>query len=178
MFYVKSQSINTKIMNRFVTYLLGLVSGICLTIGISYLNNAETSKESVEPGEAASIAEEATASESPVATESSTFTKITSKIKSDKNTIIFDKPDEVFKSKAFIVSDVIDNGKAIAYEAEWNKYLETYLRTDLKVLLTNDEGKYYYDNQIIKVPAGKQVYQIGVYKRYSSTVPVVIIMDK
>ena len=176
--YVKSLSISIKVMNRFITFLLGLASGICLTIGIDYLNKGGTFGDFFEPSDSTSVVEEIPTPESSTATESDTFKKISSIIKSDKNTIIFDEPEEVFKSKAFIVKEVIDDGKAIAYEATWDDLFKMYSQTDLKVLITNDEGKYYYDNQIIKVPGGKQVCQIGIYKRYSSTIPVVMIMDK
>ena len=48
------------------------------------------------------------------------------------------------------------------------------------VLLINDEGKLYYDDEIIKVPQGQQAKQMGIYQ-YSTesgykTVPIVKIM--
>ncbi len=51
------------------------------------------------------------------------------------------------------------------------------------VLLINDEGKYYYDDQIIEIPKGKCLRQIGVYKymtkaEFEKTVPIAKIMDK
>ena len=47
------------------------------------------------------------------------------------------------------------------------------------VLLTNYEGKTYYDNQKIKIPSNECARQIGTYKydtdRSEKTVPVVVI---
>ncbi len=50
-------------------------------------------------------------------------------------------------------------------------------------LLFNEDGKYYYDEEIVKVPQGKVARQIGVFQYESraemeKTVPVVEIMDK
>ena len=47
----------------------------------------------------------------------------------------------------------------------------------------NDEGKYYYDHEIVKVPSGKVARQVGIFKYTSGggldrTVPVVKFMDK
>ena len=49
------------------------------------------------------------------------------------------------------------------------------------VLIVNDEGKTYFDDQIIKIPAHKCARQIGTYQyttnqdNFEKTVPVVII---
>ena len=53
---------------------------------------------------------------------------------------------------------------------------------DKVYLLVNDEGKYYYDNELVKVPKGYQARQMGVY-RYPTkskdirTVPVIQIIE-
>jgi hypothetical protein len=46
----------------------------------------------------------------------------------------------------------------------------------------NNEGKYYYDDQMVKVPEGKVLRQVGVYQYPTrqdivKTVPVIMIMD-
>jgi hypothetical protein len=51
------------------------------------------------------------------------------------------------------------------------------------VLFIADENTHYYDDQIISVPRGKCVRQIGTYQYeergiYKKTVPVVAIFDK
>lgn len=50
-------------------------------------------------------------------------------------------------------------------------------------LIVNSEGKYYYDDQKIKIPKDKVARQVGIY-RYPTknetlkTVPIIEIMDK
>ena len=78
---------------------------------------------------------------------------------------------------------VIGNDCALAYEVEWNSFSKSYREKDLLVLVINDNGEYYYDDQIIKVPQGMCMRQVGIYK-YSTkmniekTVPIVMMMDK
>lgn len=97
----------------------------------------------------------------------------------------FDKPGECLNAKAFEVMQVVDNNHALAHEVEWNDVLERYVQTGLGllVLVTNDNGEYYYDNQIIEVPQGMCMRQVGIY-RYQTrmdmekTVPIVKLMSK
>ena len=98
---------------------------------------------------------------------------------------LFDQPGECLNAKAFEVMQVVDNNHALAYEVEWNDVLETYMQTGsgLLVLVTNDNGEYYYDDQIIEVPQGMCMRQVGIY-RYQTrmdmekTVPIVKLMNK
>jgi hypothetical protein len=98
---------------------------------------------------------------------------------------LFDKPGECLNAKVFEVMQVIDNNHALANEVEWNDVLERYMQTGsgLLVLVTNDNGEYYYDNQIIEVPQGMCMRQVGIY-RYQTrmdmekTVPIVKLMNK
>jgi hypothetical protein len=98
---------------------------------------------------------------------------------------LFDKPGECLNAKAFEVMQVVDNNHALAHEVEWNDVLETYMQTGsgLLVLVTNDNGEYYYDDQIIEVPQGMCMRQVGIY-RYQTrmdmekTVPIVKLMNK
>ena len=65
----------------------------------------------------------------------------------------------------------------------WDSTFERYNQTDLLVLITNDNDEYYYDDQLIKIPKGKCMRQIGVYKyptrmNMEKTVPIVKLMDK
>ena len=53
----------------------------------------------------------------------------------------------------------------------------------LMVLFLCDEGKSYYDDQVIKVPEGKCAKQIGTFKYstkagFDKTVPIVSILNK
>lgn len=87
---------------------------------------------------------------------------------------IFEQPGECLSTNNFEVMQVVDDGCALAHEVEWNSILERYMPTDLLVLVINDNGEYYYDDQIIKVPQGKCMRQVGIYKY----LPIVKLMDK
>ncbi len=50
-------------------------------------------------------------------------------------------------------------------------------------LITNSDGKYYYDEEIINVPDGKVARQVGIFKyptknEFEKTVPIIEIMDR
>lgn len=80
---------------------------------------------------------------------------------------------EVVTRKPLQVQKVLENGDAVAeeYKAEFGYASGT------KVLLPRQDGKEYYDDQIIKMPAGKCARQIGVYRDGYSTYPIVEIGD-
>ena len=94
---------------------------------------------------------------------------------------LFDEPGECLSTGSFEIMQVIDDGVALANEID--KVRSSYnTHTDLLVLLVNDEGKLYYDDQVINVPNGKYARQIGVYKYptklgFEKTVPIVKIME-
>lgn len=76
--------------------------------------------------------------------------------------------------QSFEVFQVLDNGTALATGGS--------LFQDINVLLWNDKGTNYYDNQIVTAPQGKCFRQVGIFKYESTdkmirTVPVVTIMD-
>ena len=102
------------------------------------------------------------------------FAIVLSRCSSSNGTILFDEPGEVVKEKSFNVFQVISEDAALAYGER--RYGAVYL-------LTNSTGKYYYDDEVITVPVGKVVRQIGIYQyetknKSSKTVPIVEIMDK
>lgn len=84
----------------------------------------------------------------------------------EKGACVTKKPLRVFQA--------LDDSYALAVEksSAWS---------DLVVLLTNKDGKYYYDEEVVSIPAKKCAKQIGIYKyelRDGSgykTVPVVVI---
>ena len=93
----------------------------------------------------------------------------------------FEQPGECLSTYQFEVLQAIGNNYALAYEQVWG--YSGYINTDLLVLITNDNGDYYYDKQVIKIPKGKCMRQIGVYKYQAKseiwkTVPIVKLMDK
>lgn len=91
---------------------------------------------------------------------------------------LFEEEGECVSENSFEVFQVLDFGDALANEVE-----EYSIPTGLVVLFLNKEGVSYYDDQVIKVPTGKCVKQIGTYKYltktgFEKTVPVVDIRDK
>ena len=95
--------------------------------------------------------------------------------KSEDGRTYFEKPGEIIEEKAFTVFQTLDQSSALVFKK--SDYLGT------AYLITNDEGKYYYDNETIIVPENKVVKQIGIYKymaknEIEKTVPIIKIFDK
>ena len=89
---------------------------------------------------------------------------------------LFEKPGEVVDATSFKVFQVLDDNVALVNEGSKVYGATVYL-------LINDEGKYYTDDEIIKVPDGKVVRKVGVYhyqtkSELDKTVSVIEIMDK
>lgn len=103
---------------------------------------------------------------------------ITSK---DDGLTFFDEPGESLSTGAFEIYQVLEEGAALAQEID-NEFSSYNTHTKLFVLLINDEGKLYYDDEIVKVPKGKCARQVGIY-RYKTvskelkTIPIVIITE-
>ena len=70
----------------------------------------------------------------------------------------FEKPGDVIEEQSFKVFQALGDGAALA-EGKGDGY---YL--GLNVLLYNEEGNPYYDEQIITAPSGKCFRQIGIYR--------------
>lgn len=100
------------------------------------------------------------------------------------NVRFFDKPGDIITIQrltgeteavqSFVVFQALDNGMALATGGS--------LFQDIDVLLWNDKGTPYYDNQIVIAPEGKYFRQVGIFKYESTdkmmrTVPIVTIMD-
>lgn len=124
-------------MKNFIVFILGLISGGVLTIGLIMILAIGANE-------------------------------------SDKGMTMLEQPGECMSTNSFSVTQVIDENAALARETD--------LFSDLLVLLVNDEGILYYDNQIINIPEGKCARQVGVYKYTThsgieKTVPIVKIME-
>lgn len=93
---------------------------------------------------------------------------------------MFDEPGESISTKSFKVVQVDAGGNALAMEK--SGYGEnTYL--GMVVLFLAEEGKSYYDDQIITIPAGMCARQLGTYRYFSNggelkTVPAVALRKK
>lgn len=88
----------------------------------------------------------------------------------------FEKPGKCISTKDFEVMQVVGEGYALAKEKKG--YVGGIL-----VLVTNENGELYYDDQVIKVPEGKCMRQIGVYEyqtrmETTKTVPIVQVMNE
>ena len=95
--------------------------------------------------------------------------------KSNGNLIYLDKAKPMSSStNIFKVSAVLDNHQAIAREVQ-SFGNGMYSGNDLRVLMVNDKGDYYYDGQIIRLSSGKRLWQLGVFKYNGQTLPIVEI---
>ncbi len=88
---------------------------------------------------------------------------------------MFDDPGEVVNEKSFEVLQVIADNAALVCVSD--EYFGTIY------LMTNNSGRYYYDDETITVPKGKCVRQLGIYKYQTKskdykTVPIIGILDK
>lgn len=100
----------------------------------------------------------------------------------DEGMTYFEKPGKCISTKEFEVIQVIGDGYALAREIVDRTSLIN-IPSGLLVLVTNDNGELYYDDQIIEVPKGKCMRQIGVYEYQTKsenwkTVPIVQLMNK
>lgn len=91
----------------------------------------------------------------------------------------FNKPGEVIESPSFEVFQVIDESAALV-RGKGDTYT---IYSGAVYVLTNDDGKLYYDDEIVKVPEGKVARQVGIFKYrtptdFEKTVPIIKIMDK
>ena len=92
----------------------------------------------------------------------------------DDNPIWFEEPGETINEQCFKVFQVLEDNAALVHSC--NSSVVVYL-------LVNNEGKYYYDEEVVNVPRNKIARQIGIYKYPTNnlkvkTVPIVQILDK
>ena len=93
-------------------------------------------------------------------------------VEKDLGMTFFDKPGKCVSRKDFEVQQVLESGDAIAREI--NNNISGYVFTsDLEVLILAEEGRNFYNNQIVKAPKGKCARQIGNYKHGYKTIPIV-----
>lgn len=114
------------------------------------------------------------------------FAFLFSAIRSGNNdgTTWFEQPGDVIEVKAFKVFQVLGENAALVNgqsHEDLNIGIEMY--TGAVYLLTNEDGKYYYDDEIVKVPKDKVARQVGIYQYqtksdFGKTVPIIQIMNK
>ena len=99
--------------------------------------------------------------------------------KPDNGITIFDNEGESIGTESrYKVIQVVDGG-ALAIEI----YDEIWMPTELAVLFLDESGNGFYDNQVITVPKGKCLRQLGLYRYINKdnmpkTIPVVAIRNK
>ena len=90
----------------------------------------------------------------------------------------YDKPGEVVEQRSFQVFQVIADNAALAHGKDSdNDFMGPIY------VLTNSEGKLYYDEEIVKVPKDKVVRAMGTYtyptkNGFEKTVLIVRFMDE
>lgn len=149
-------------MKKFLIFLAGVIVGIGLTVLYPYFNKAESDNTNVN---------EETLQGLTMFSEKGDCVKTTSRKKSAEIEI-----NQVVKSNMALGT--------VQYYSDQKLYGGEFLRSydydnKVVVLLTNDEGKTYYDDQKIDV-SNKCLRQIGTFEYTSrgfseKTVPVVVI---
>ena len=94
---------------------------------------------------------------------------------------MFEQPTEVVQESSFKVMQAIQENAALV-NAKSGSYSFGDMYMGTLYLLINNEGHYYYDDEIVKVPQGKKVRQVGIYRyetkmEIEKTVPIIEIMD-
>lgn len=103
---------------------------------------------------------------------------VNSRNTANDNFVLFEEEGKAISTNSFEVFQVLDSGDALA-----NEIKEYGIPTGLTVLFLNEDGASYYDDKVIKVPKGKCVRQLGIFKYTSKaemekTVPIVGIRNK
>ena len=97
---------------------------------------------------------------------------------SDDGITMFEQPGNIIPAKKFEVMQVIPNG-ALANSEDTRHGISTF--TGPIVLFLSDGENTYYDDEVITVPKGKVVRQIGSYQYETrmgyKTVPIVQVME-
>jgi hypothetical protein len=90
---------------------------------------------------------------------------------------IFEKEGACINAKQIKIFQTLEPNMALAHAL--TKPNAIYDENETLVLIIGDENTHYYDNQVITVPKGKLVKQVGVYQypteRGYNTVPVVAV---
>ena len=140
-------------MKKWMIYLCGLLSGVVLTIIVAFIINA-SQKNSNEVG-------------------------LEEQQENLNGVKMFEEPGDIMEARSFKVFQVIANDGALVH----GKSKDSSLYYGMVYLLINREEKSYYDEEIVNVPKGKVVRQMGIYHYptrdgFEKTVPIIEIVDK
>ena len=94
----------------------------------------------------------------------------------------FEQPGDVIDIDAFEVFQVLGEDAALVH-GKSREYSSMEVFTGAVYLLTNEDGKYYYDDEVVRVPNDKVVRLVGIYQYqtksdFGKTVPIIQIMNK
>lgn len=94
---------------------------------------------------------------------------------------IFETAGDVLPYKSFEVLQVLPNGSVLVKSSKYNNE-SSYISCPISYMLAPQTGGY-YDDQVLKVPVGKIVRQIGTYNYttgggFDKTVPVIGFYDQ
>lgn len=140
-------------MKKWMVYVLGVLSGLII---MGFINTIKLTSDDKVTNDTEGIIEER-----------------------DDRMNLFEEPGEIIKAKSFQVFQVLAKDAALVRGE--SKYSDIY--TGMIYLLINKEGKLYYDEEIVKVPKGSVVRQIGIYQYptkddFIKTVPIIQIMGE
>ena len=139
-------------MKKWMVFVLGVIVGVCIYGFVDLIKLTSESKGSVE-------------------------TEV--EVQNDDGVTMFEEPGDIIDEGSVKVFQVLAKDAALVNGGK-SKYSDLY--TGIVYLLLNKEGKYYYDEQIVKVPKGCVLRQVGIYHYKTQndimkTVPIIMIMD-
>jgi len=94
----------------------------------------------------------------------------------DPNKQFFEQPGQVMSCQSYEIFQALDNGYGLAWENNGS------YSHDLTVLIWDQNGSPFYDDQKVKAPSGMVYRQVGIYKYEtqmgSKTVPIITLTKK
>ncbi len=140
-------------MNKWAFFLGGVVSGIVLTIIVLAII------ANGQNGRSDSVVDEASY---------------------NNDITMFEEPGDIIEDSAFEVFQVIADDAALV---RGNSDSSSDLFLGKVCLLVNKDGKFYYDQEVVKATDGKVFRQVGIYRYQSKsednrTVPIIMLMNK
>ncbi len=140
-------------MSKGLSYFLGIVTGILLTLGF-FAVNAYVPKQNGEEG-----------------------TQTEQEAKLPDGVTMLDEPVPFNEAKNFQVLQVVFEDAALAQSEKKMQYTGTIYYTDPVVLIVADEKNTFYDDQIVRAPKDCKVIQVGTYNYKTQmgwkTVPII-----
>ena len=144
-------------MGKGLTYFLGILTGILLTLGFFALKNSSPKQEG----------------------ENSNKTEKQAEL--PDGVTMLDEPVPFTEAKNFQIMQVVFNDAALAQSEKKMQYTNTTYYTDPVVLIVADKENTFYDDQIIKAPRDSKVMQVGTYQYKTQmgwkTVPIIRILN-